>query len=310
MEQRAWQDVAKDFGIKTDLSSLLSEIDSVIFDCDGVVWRGDAAIDKSKDFINALYKLGKKVLFVSNNATKTLAQYTEKFTKMSIPVEEYQINHSALATARYMKNNLEPKKKVYVVGTPGLVATLREHSGFEVIDGAKEHGNKGQKAMKTFDIDQLDKDVTVVVASVNDISYLQIHVAALYVRYRKCVFLSTNKDACANYLPSGTVAPAAGSMVSAIETACGQQSLNMGKPSKALIDSLVKQHGLNASRTLMVGDRLDTDIEFGKNGGLKTLLVLSGVTREEELQRILKDTSSDKHPDFIASSLADFSSYY
>ena len=99
-------------------------------------------------------------------------------------------------------------------------------------------------------------------------------------------------------------------MVSAIETACGQQSLNMGKPSKALIDSLVKQHGLNASRTLMVGDRLDTDIEFGKNGGLKTLLVLSGVTREEELQRILKDTSSDKHPDFIASSLADFSSYY
>ena len=60
MEQRAWQDVAKDFGIKTDLSSLLSEIDSVIFDCDGVVWRGDAAIDKSKDFINALYKLKKK----------------------------------------------------------------------------------------------------------------------------------------------------------------------------------------------------------------------------------------------------------
>ena len=107
MEQRAWQDVAKDFGIKTDLSSLLSEIDSVIFDCDGVVWRGDAAIDKSKDFINALYKLGKKVLFVSNNATKTLAQYSEKFTKMSIPVEEYQVNHSALATARYMKNNLE-----------------------------------------------------------------------------------------------------------------------------------------------------------------------------------------------------------
>ena len=60
----------------------------------------------------------------------------------------------------------------------------------------------------------------------------------------------------------------------------------------------------------MVGDRLDTDIEFGKNGGLKTLLVLSGVTREEELQRILKDTSSDKLPDFIASSLADFSPYY
>ena len=109
MELRAWQDVAKDFGIKTDLSSLLSEIDSVIFDCDGVVWR-DTAIDKSKDFNFEMRCTSLEKSFVCIQCDQN-ACCLRKICKMSIPVEEYQINHSALATAHYMKNNLEPRRK-------------------------------------------------------------------------------------------------------------------------------------------------------------------------------------------------------
>ena len=144
----------------------------------------------------------------------------------------------ALATARYMKNNLEPKKKVYVVGTPGLVATLREHQALKSSMGRKNMETKAKKAMKTFDIDQ-DEDVTVVVASSTIFVFATMSLLCMLGIAMR--FSSTTRT-LANYLPSGTVAPAAGSMVSAIETACGQQSLNMGKPSKALIDSLVKQH--------------------------------------------------------------------
>ena len=120
------------------------------------------------------------------------------------------------------------------------------------------------------------------------------------------MFLSTNRDACANYLPSGTVAPAAGAIVSAVEVASDTKPINMGKPSKEFVDIIIKSKNLRPERTMMVGDRLDTDILFGKNGGLKTLLVLSGVIAEDKLEENLKQIEEKNHPDFIASSLADF----
>ena len=313
----SWKMVAEKYNIKqisNVSSSLLKDLDAIIFDCDGVIWRGPNAIEKSKEFVDLLYEQGKEVFFVSNNATKTLMQYKKKFNSMSVKIKnDEQINNSALATARYMKNNVlknvknkTNRNKCYVVGTPGLVQTLKTHSGFEIIDGCTLHGNKGQKEMKTYDIDQLDKDVSVVVVSVGDISYLQIHVAALYIRYQNCMFLSTNRDACANYLPSGTVAPAAGAIVSAVEVASDTKPINMGKPSKEFVDIIIKSKNLRPERTMMVGDRLDTDILFGKNGGLKTLLVLSGVIAEDKLEENLKQIEEKNHPDFIASSLADF----
>ena len=311
IQQECWKSIAETNNIETDLSSLLRKIDAVIFDCDGVIWCGPKPIEKAKDFIDLLYKLGKDVFFVSNNATKTLMEYKSKFQSMRIGIKsDDQINNSALATARYMKDTLLKaagnRNKCYVVGSTGLVETLKAHSGFDILDGHQLHGNGGQKEMKTYDVDQLDEDVSVVVVSVGDISYLQIHVAALYIRYQKCIFLSTNQDACANYLPSGNLAPAAGAMVAAVETASGTTSLNIGKPSKEFVNIIIKSKNLTPKRTLMIGDRLDTDILFGKNGGLKTLLVLSGVTTSNQLEEKLQGIENKNFPDYIARSLADF----
>jgi phosphoglycolate/pyridoxal phosphate phosphatase family enzyme len=284
---------------------LSNDIDAVIFDCDGVIYRGPSMIPNADKVVRMLYAMKKRVFFLSNNASKTLQTYQDKFESMGIEIQDKgQIMSSALATAAYMKEHFPGGGACYCVGSPGLVETLREYSGMKVLD-AKEDAHKGLKEMRTCDVDSLDQSVNCVVASLDgDLSYLKIHKAAMYIRYRNAKFLCTNKDATAPYLASGSLAPAAGACVAAVEVASGTKPVNIGKPSKDLMDIILSSNGLDPSRTLMVGDRLDTDIQFGKNGGLKTLLVLSGVTSREDFAKLQSTAGAEELPDFVGDSIA------
>jgi len=122
----------------------------------------------------------------------------------------------------------------------------------------------------------------VIVGLDTSINYRKLAYAQLHLRnHPECLFLATNTDA--TFPSAGHMLPGSGTIVGAVELCSGRKALVIGKPSKTLVDLIVHQHGLDKKRTCMVGDRLDTDIQFGLNGGISTLLVLTGVTTKEDL---------------------------
>ena len=123
----------------------------------------------------------------------------------------------------------------------------------------------------------------------------------------RVVFVSTNKDELAPYLPSLLVS-GGGTCVAAVETGVGRPATVLGKPSKDLVDLILQTEGMDPARTCMVGDRLNTDMLFGKRGGVKTLLVLSGCTASAQLEAApaydASNETASPAPDYVASSVA------
>jgi 4-nitrophenyl phosphatase len=133
-----------------------------------------------------------------------------------------------------------------------------------------------------------------------DLNYRKLAQATTHLRYNEgCLFYATNTDA--TYPLNGRLFPGTGTMVRAIETAVGRKpDLVFGKPNQLLLRCIEEKFHLQPERTCMVGDRLDTDIAFGKAGGLRTLLVLSGVTQSADLEGL----SADKQPDYCLPDLS------
>ncbi|EPS60594.1 hypothetical protein M569_14209, partial [Genlisea aurea] len=121
--------------------NLLDSVDAFLFDCDGVIWKGDALIDGVSDALRALRAMEKKLVFVTNNSTKSRRQYAKKFHSLGISVSEDEIFSSSFAAAMYLKvNNFPKEKKVYVIGEEGILDEL-ELAGFSCF-GGPEDGKK------------------------------------------------------------------------------------------------------------------------------------------------------------------------
>lgn len=251
-----------------------------------------------------LVTLGKKVVFVTNNATKNAHQFIQKFQsfKMPLPQPEYLMS-SGIATARYLAKHLNKGDKVYVVGEEGLHTTIREH-GLTTV--GLEHGGKNFEDFKAYDPISVQKDKSysaVVVSFDGNFNYFKMAYAATLVRYNpNLLFVATNRDQASPLCP-GCLVPGGGSMVVAVECASGRTPLLLGKPSRELAQEIVDVCQLEPSRMCMVGDRLNTDMLFGKSVGMKTMLVLSGVTTSNEAWSLSEDDPS--RPDVIASSIAE-----
>ena len=228
-----------------------------------------------------------------------MQQYIDKFSSLGISVHDSQIINSGIATAKYMEKKLKTGT-CYVVGSPSLCDTLSRYSGFNIIDATEDCKNRPSD-FRFHDLDTLNPDVSCVVVGLDSqISYTKIHRAAMYLRYKNCAFLGTNRDGCAPLLASGTFVPGAGSVVSAVECASGKTPIVTGKPSQFFLQSIMDDNLLDPSRCLMVGDRYDTDILFGRRGGLKTLMVYSGVTSRESIKGILENASENELPHYIS----------
>lgn len=241
------------------------------------------------------------MIFVTNNSTKSRNTYLEKFKKLGIEsVGEDDIFSSSYAAAYYLKNVVKfPREnKVYVVGMKGITQEL-EIAGIDWI-GSELESKCVTDGTPEWESYELDKAVGAVVIGFDlYFNYVKLCNAHTYLRYQKdCLFIATNTDAL---LPTGSRSyPGTGTMVAALKTAAGRDPLVMGKPEKLMLRCIMEKFQIDPERTLMVGDRLDTDIQFGKNGGLKTLLVMTGITKPTDLQ------SSSIKPDFWIDSLADF----
>jgi len=241
----------------------VSDYSTYVFDLDGVLYLGDTAIPYATQTIERLQSLGKSVYFLTNNSGSTRAAYVEKLKAVNgLSVSSDQIYTSALACALYLRERGASGKTAFVIGEAGLVEDLEQTGGLRVVTRPDAVG-----------FDSVDY---VIVGIDRQFSYEKLCFAHLAITRGHAEFIATNRDA--TYPMEGGTVPGAGSLVISVATATGREPLTIGKPEPPSLQAILTVSGSPAERTVMVGDRLDTDILVGNRLGTQTVLVLTGVT--------------------------------
>lgn len=266
-------------------TTLAQTHDTFIFDCDGVIWRGTEQIPGAAETIATLRHLGKRIMFVTNAASLSRPELRAKLEGLGIPAHDNEMVTAAYAVALHLKTAHPEVKKCFVMGGPVVIKEL-EAVGVRVVGGGVSADGRGtvQHAGETVSEHEFaalrdDPDVgAVIVSSDYALNFSQICRASLYLQQRpRMPFLTSSNDSFdqlnGRRFPGPTHiaahAIAASSLVEPVVT---------GKPSMALAQHLIKEHGLDPARTAMIGDRLDSDIEFGNGAGFTSVLVQTGVT--------------------------------
>ncbi|GAX25739.1 hypothetical protein FisN_8Hh362 [Fistulifera solaris] len=271
-------------------------IDHILFDCDGVLYRSPDVVPGARECIESLQRQGKQVFFVTNNASSSRSELRHKLIQMlrvdESLLKDAQMVGCAYAAACYLRQHLEKGTRVYVIGSPGLCDELRS-AGFNVVTTpANEPHFMDRDDMMRY---EFPKDIdAVVVGHDPTFSFRKLTIATVILQHNPdALFVATNRDA---YDLVGTGAlriPGNGSLVQSLECASSRVAVNVGKPSRTLAALIESEHGLNLSRTMMIGDRLDTDIQFGNDSGMFTALVLTGVTSAYDIYQILMEERQD-----------------
>lgn len=232
-------------------------IKSFISDMDGVIYRGKNLISGAKEFIEELQRKEAKYLFLTNNAEQTPLDLKRKLEMLGISgVEEDNFITSAMATAMFLKKQ-KPGGTAYVIGAGGLINELYK-VGFSISEHDPDYVVFGKT--KSYNFEMIKKAIELV--------------------SNGSKFIVTNPD-MTDPIEGGGIEPACGSLIAPIERATGKKAFFVGKPN-ALMMTLAKQKlGSHSADTVMIGDRMDTDIVGGMEAGMVTCLVLSGVTTEE-----------------------------
>ena len=250
------------------------KIKGVISDMDGVIYRGKELIPGAQDFIKQLKDRKIPFLFLTNNSEQAPPDLKIRLEERGIRgVEEENFITSAMATALFLKSQ-QKGGTVYVIGGDGLSSELCR-AGFSLTETNPDY---------------------VVVGKTKHFSFEVLKAAVNFIR-RGAKFVGTNPDVI-DPVEDG-IEPACGTLLSAIETASGMKPYIVGKPNSLMMTIATKKLGIHADDTLMIGDRMDTDIVGGLEAGMKTCLVLSGVTSQSELEQY------PYKPDLILPSIAD-----
>ena len=278
------------------MSRIASDVDCIVMDCDGVIWQGDTLLPGVRESIALLRESGKRLVFVTNNSNKSRREYVHKFEKLGISVEKEEVFSAAFAAAAYLKTQ-GMKKKAFVVGGRGVVDELNEMQ-IEVDPGVFNAVKCTEADWEELDVD--DDVGAVIVGQDVAFTYAKLAYASLAIQ-RGATFVATNPDAGDAIGPG--LMPGAGAIVAAVEKASGvAPEMYAGKPSAFLLE-LLKGNYVDMARTLVVGDRLDTDVAFGKAGGAGvTVLTLSGVSTLEDVDAAIEN-GDDNVPDFICQGL-------
>ncbi|CAN0135736.1 unnamed protein product [Ectocarpus sp. 4 AP-2014] len=273
--------------------ALVSKYEAFVFDCDGVLWGGSHAIEGSLDTVKALRRAGKRTFFVTNNSSKSRRQYCVKlegFGVHGVGVEDIVTSGSAIAA--YVKLSHPDVRTVYMIGEEGLEEEL-EMVGLMVV---KEDARPAPGMTEDeFRENITDPEVGAVVVGLDtSFGFRQLCVASSYIQ-SGAHFLGTNPDVADRV--GSLLMPGTGPMLASIQAASGVAPVVVGKPNPLLIRQLMDQNGLAASKTLMVGDRLDTDIMFGNAGGVSSALVLTGVSEMSDVVGL--QAGGDKTPTYL-----------
>jgi len=250
-----------------------------IFDLDGTIYRSDKLIPGADGVIRLLRENGRKVVFLSNKPIQTREDYASKLTRLGIPTQPDEVINSTFVMTNYLKK-IAPEGRLFVVGETPFIEEL-EKAGFKITDEPREIEYVVVAFDRTFDYQKLN------------IAFQAIRLGAHFV--------ATNPDRTCP-VEGGEIPDCAG-MIAAIEAVTGKKvEVIVGKPSPLMIQAAMDVMGLRPEECILIGDRLETDIRMGKESGIATGIVLTGVTNEQTLKEI-KHTSIQ--PDFVFQSIAD-----
>ena len=230
-----------------------------VCDMDGVIYHGNRLLPGAEAFVDWLYREKKEFLFLTNSSERTPRELREKLKRLGIDVEERHFYTSALATASFLASQ-KAGGSAYVIGQPGLIHALYD-AGYSMNDNDPDY---------------------VVVGETPEYAYARIVRAIRHV-LNGAKLIGTNPDVTGP-AEEGLV-PATGALMAPIELATGARAYYVGKPNPLIMRHALKQLGVRREETVIVGDRMDTDIIAGIESEIATILVMSGVTTEREMRR-------------------------
>ncbi len=237
--------------------SKLKDKKGFICDMDGVIYHGNKLLPDVKEFIEWLEKNGKSYLFLTNGSGRSPRELAQKLARMGLKVGEEHFYTSALATAEFLKSQC-PGGSVYVIGEPGLTYALYQ-AGFSMNDVSPDY---------------------VVFGATTQLNYEQIEKASRLVM-NGAKLIGTNSD-LTDPSEKGII-PACRALISPIELTTGKKAYYVGKPNPLMMRHALKSLGCHRADVAIIGDRMDTDIIAGIETEIDTVLVLSGVTKESDL---------------------------
>jgi 4-nitrophenyl phosphatase len=240
----------------------LARFRGFILDLDGVLWEGDTPLPGMARFLSFLRAHGKSFLLATNNASLTPDQYVQKAARMGAEVLPQEVLTSALATAEFLRETMPPGSRVYVIGEDGLVQALSA-AGFTVSS-------------------EDDLDAQVVVCGMDRrLSWKKLANATINLR-NGARFIGTNPDT--TFPTERGIAHGNGAILAALATASEVQPDIIGKPHAPIFTMALARLGLPIDAVVAVGDRLETDILGAKQAGIASILLMTGVTTQSDLE--------------------------
>lgn len=231
-----------------------------IIDMDGVLIKGNQLIPGADEFINKLVTQRRKFLILTNNSMYTPRDLSHKLKAIGLNIREKQIFTSALATAAFLQRQ-RPNGKAFVLGESGLTGAIHD-IGYVITDISPDYVVLGETLSYNFEM---------------------IKKAIRLLHNEGVRFIATNPDSSG---PSeGGLAPACGAMAALIEKASGVAPFFVGKPNALMMRTALNYLNVHSENTIMIGDRMDTDIVAGATSGMDTILVLTGSTSREMIDK-------------------------
>ncbi|MHC4399040.1 MAG: HAD-IIA family hydrolase [Planctomycetota bacterium] len=230
-----------------------------LIDMDGVLVTGSQPVPGAVEFIRRLDRAGAAYRVLTNNSSYTPKDLSARLHHAGLEIPAERVFTSAMATARFLSRQ-RPSGKAYVIGDAGLTTALHE-IGYVVTDHGPDY---------------------VVLGETSSYSFPHIATAARLVT-AGARFIATNPDV-SGPADQGMV-PATGALAALITAATGKEPYFVGKPNPLMMRSALRHLGTHSEDTVMIGDRMDTDVVAGMESGMETILVLSGVTRRDDVDR-------------------------
>lgn len=245
----------------------------LLIDMDGVIYRGSQLIPGADRFVNMLVREKIPFLFLTNNSQRTRRDVATRLNRMGIHVDPSHIFTCAMATARFLAKQKQ-NGTAYVIGEGGLLTALHQN-GYSIVDHDPDYVVVGEG--RTITQEMLEHAVRMILGGAR--------------------LIATNLDP--NCPTANGLRPGCGAAVAYLETATGRKAFSVGKPSPVMMQAARKELLLRTSETIMIGDTMETDILGGVQMSYRTILVLSGGTRREDL------VSYAYGPDVVVDSVAD-----
>jgi NagD protein len=228
-----------------------------IIDMDGVLYHGNNVLDGAIEFVAWLMANNKKYLFLTNSSERSPMELSQKLARLGIIVNEMHFYTSAIATAGFISSQ-SPRCSAYIIGEPGLMNALY-NEGIAMNDVNPEYVIIGET--RTYNFEKIEKAVQLVAKGAK--------------------LLGTNPDKTGP--TEKGIMPATGALAVPIEIATGKKAYYIGKPNPLMMTHAMKKLNIAPEDTIIIGDRMDTDIVAGIESEIDTILVLSGVTNEENI---------------------------